>query len=215
VITAGDNAKFPPVSPHKPIFYDPKTSTAITYSRLRRDTLRLAHGIHRRFGIPRTTDVFGAGSLAGPVVLVHLPNCIAWPVLALGFLAAGWTVTGTNPGYTATELAHVVEQCEPRVIICNPGSGGERVVRAACTAANHKKLDIVFVESDNDIYGTPREALIKNSWTSLLSNQELQVSPLVNYILPGFEINAECFPAVCARSKPTGRIHYVDFWSVP
>jgi len=191
----GDCATFGPIPPHRPVFYDPNTSSAITYSRLRRDTLRLAQGIHQRYGVPQAADIFGKGSRAGLSVLLHLPNCMAGAVLVLGFLAAGWTVTAKNPGYTVMELVHIVKQCEPRIVICNPGSGGRISCAPPATVAGHGNVDI-FLDSNDDLYGTRGNVPRRNIWTSLLSELELQVSPLVLHIRSMFEKHADFFP-VC------------------
>ncbi|KAF8512165.1 hypothetical protein BU17DRAFT_96567 [Hysterangium stoloniferum] len=172
-----DNTTYPPITPRKQIFYDPTSSTAITYERLRRDTLRLAHGIRQRFGVPQTTDAFGSGSCAGPVVLVQLPNCLVWPVVALGFIAAGWTVTGISPANTALEIAHFIKLCEPRIFICQEDTGGENQIRSACKTVGHRNADFFFVDPIGEWYGQLSSQ--RNSWTSLLSNEEFSVPPLI------------------------------------
>ncbi|KAF8587945.1 acetyl-CoA synthetase-like protein [Ramaria rubella] len=148
---------FPPVAPHTRIYYDPDSGAALTYSRFRSITLCLAHGINTRFGEPKVTDTFGSGSRAGPVVLIHLANCLVWPVIALGFLAAGWTVTATNPGYTSSELVHVIN--------------------LTCKSIHHADVEFFLVDPSDDAYDSQR-VYGESSWTTLLSSKEFEVSSL-------------------------------------
>jgi long-chain acyl-CoA synthetase len=43
---------------------------------------------------------------AGDRVAVQLPNCLAYPVVAIGVLKAGCVLVNTNPMYTPREMAH-------------------------------------------------------------------------------------------------------------
>ncbi|KAF8523790.1 hypothetical protein BU17DRAFT_43688, partial [Hysterangium stoloniferum] len=162
--------KIPPIPPNRIILQDSSSPESIDYETLRRDSLRLANGIRGRFGKPLIANHFGSRSSAGPVVLIHLPNCVSWPVIALGFFAAGWTVTGSNPHSTVSELAHIIKLCEPRVIICRPAGDGADNIRKACIAAEHKKVDIFLAvpSSSSD-----------DRWTTLLSDHELEIEPFV------------------------------------
>ena len=46
------------------------------------------------------------GLSAGTRVAVQLPNCLAYPVVALGVFKAGCVLVNTNPLYTETEMVH-------------------------------------------------------------------------------------------------------------
>ena len=83
----------------------------------------------------------------------------------------------TNPAYTPTELAHIVALCEPQVVVCLPGAGGENNVRAACATSGILVSEILFVEPDEEAYGLRKKVEAgPQSWMTLLSNEELNVS---------------------------------------
>ena len=175
---------FPPIPPNRTIFHDPETSSVQTFSSLHGDTLRIAHGIHSKYGFPETTESFGNNSCSGPVVLLYLSNCVHWPLLAFGFLAAGWTVTAANPSNTSSELAHIISICHPKVIISQPGKAGEGVVMSACKAAKHHDVDVLLADPENERYdsGTTKWRTRLNrskSWISLLSDMALKVDQMV------------------------------------
>jgi acyl-CoA synthetase (AMP-forming)/AMP-acid ligase II len=48
------------------------------------------------------------------------PNLIEWPIVALGALAAGGVVSGANPGYSAADLAHQIQDSGARFIFTVP-----------------------------------------------------------------------------------------------
>lgn len=82
----------------------------------------------------------------------------------------------TNPAYTPTELAHIVALCEPQVVVCLPGAGGENNIRAACATSGILVSEILFVEPDEEAYGLRKKVEVgPKSWMTLLSNEELNV----------------------------------------
>ena len=46
------------------------------------------------------------GLVEGDRVVVQMPNCLAYPIVAFGILKAGLVLVNTNPLYTATEMIH-------------------------------------------------------------------------------------------------------------
>jgi long-chain acyl-CoA synthetase len=46
------------------------------------------------------------GLKAGDRVAVQMPNCLSYPIVAIGILKAGLVLVNTNPLYTATEMIH-------------------------------------------------------------------------------------------------------------
>jgi long-chain acyl-CoA synthetase len=53
----------------------------------------------------------------GDRIVVQLPNCIAYPVLAWGALRAGLVVVNVNPLYTENELSHMYQDSGAKAVI--------------------------------------------------------------------------------------------------
>lgn len=170
---------------------DPYAHLSLSFSRLRSESLRLAQGIHDTFGQPTYHTSFGSTSVSGPVVLIQLPNSAVLPVLISGFLAAGWAVSTANPANTATELAHFIELCQPRVVITQPGALGEKAVSEACRIAkcDDDGVEIFVVDVNSDWKDVPLmngNGVEKDGkkygrfWTVLLADKEFVVPPMVS-----------------------------------
>lgn len=78
----------------RPALVDANSGDTITYAELDEKIGRVAAGL------------VADGLEPGDVVALISPNCIDWPVAALGVMAAGGVVTPVNPLYTGDELAH-------------------------------------------------------------------------------------------------------------
>ncbi|GJJ12609.1 hypothetical protein Clacol_006852 [Clathrus columnatus] len=173
----GSSPPLPKIPDSRVFCVDPHAKVSLTFGRLRSESLRLAQGIHERFGKPEYHSNFGSGSSAGPVVLVQLPNSAAYPLILLGFIAAGWVVSTSNPANTSFELAHFIELCEPKVIITQPGDLGEKTVQEACRVAN-SDAEILLADVNQDWEQTlllSEKSNSERSWTSLLSDKEFNV----------------------------------------
>lgn len=57
------------------------------------------------------------GVQAGARVAVQMPNCLAYPVVALGVLKAGCVLVNTNPLYTASEMTHQFRDSGAEVLV--------------------------------------------------------------------------------------------------
>lgn len=70
------------------------TAAQISHGRLRQDVRKIAHSLRYRLDLhPTPTNTIRKGkSLLSPIVLLHLPNSIQFPVIELGIWAAGLTV---------------------------------------------------------------------------------------------------------------------------
>ncbi|KZT62306.1 acetyl-CoA synthetase-like protein [Calocera cornea HHB12733] len=120
------------------------------------------------------------GCVTGPLVLLHLPNCLPYFTLLLGALAAGCTVTLTNPVLTPTEIAHILQQTEPDIIFTQPGKAGEGVLHKAYellrqehapgrTSPNVFTVDVAHYPADLPGPRTNSNSNSNsNSWTALL-----------------------------------------------
>lgn len=75
-----------------------------------------------------------------PVVLIQLPNCLPFATIAFGTLAAGLTATLVSPALTSAEIAWVLQNARPRVII----------TANACLAA---MKDGLRAQEDRDFFG--------------------------------------------------------------
>ncbi|XP_057304021.1 uncharacterized protein LOC130641298 [Hydractinia symbiolongicarpus] len=56
------------------------------------------------------------GYKQGDCVAIHVPNCIEYPVTALGTVAKGITLTTANPTYTAEELSNQLRNSNARIL---------------------------------------------------------------------------------------------------
>lgn len=87
---------------HKPIFIDSVTGAQVSWQRTRSDALRVARGLRTMdflkpppFTKPSTKS--GGGTVLSPIVMVHLPNHIAYGPILFGVWAAGLTASTVNP----------------------------------------------------------------------------------------------------------------------
>lgn len=98
------------------------------------------------------------GFRPGDVLLMFAPNMPEWVIAALGALTAGGVLSGANPTYTASELAHQLRDVDARYVFtsvpCLP------IAREAAALAGCKHI-ILFGEAE-DTY----------SFASLLANDD-------------------------------------------
>ena len=57
------------------------------------------------------------GAEISPIVLIQLPNGLAFAPVLLGVFAAGLTATLVSPALTSTEISWILQNARPRVII--------------------------------------------------------------------------------------------------
>ncbi|HEV2146762.1 MAG TPA: AMP-binding protein [Longimicrobiaceae bacterium] len=73
--------------------------------------------------VDRHSDEFAAylrgklGLEAGDRVAVQMPNCLAYPIVALGIFKAGCVLVNTNPLYTPPEMIHQFSDAGARVLV--------------------------------------------------------------------------------------------------
>ncbi|BAH94104.1 4-coumarate--CoA ligase-like 3 [Oryza sativa Japonica Group] len=87
-------ARLPLADPGAPTLVDAATASAVSRADLRRLVASLAAGLRRRHGVRK-----------GSVVLLLLPNSVAFPVSFLAVLAAGAVATTMNPSSSPAEIA--------------------------------------------------------------------------------------------------------------
>lgn len=100
----------------------------------------------RQADVSTSSLTVNRGAVVSPIVLLHLPNCLPFAVLAFGVLASGMTVryfrarrkrrlwgdadcslrtavdqfTAANPVLTPSEIAHILSLSKPAVIVTTP-----------------------------------------------------------------------------------------------
>uniref|UniRef100_A0A0A9BRP6 4-coumarate--CoA ligase n=1 Tax=Arundo donax TaxID=35708 RepID=A0A0A9BRP6_ARUDO len=107
-------ARLPSARPHAPAFVDAATSQPLTRADLRRLVSSLSAGLRRRLHIR-----------AGDVVLLVLPNSLAFPVAFLAVLAAGGVATTMNPSSAPAEIAARVRDTSPALVLAAPEIAGK------------------------------------------------------------------------------------------
>ncbi|KAL6642614.1 hypothetical protein ACP70R_020795 [Stipagrostis hirtigluma subsp. patula] len=107
-------ARLPRARPGAAAFLDAATSEAVSRADLRRLVASLAAGLRG----PRL------GLRAGDVVLLVLPNSVAFPVAFLAGLAAGAVATTMNPSSAPAEIAARVRDTSPALVLAAPENAG-------------------------------------------------------------------------------------------
>nr|GMD20366.1 4-coumarate--CoA ligase-like 7 [Ipomoea batatas] len=95
--------------PDQPAIHDADTGRTLTFSQLKSQVSKVAHGLKHQLGV-RKNDV----------VLIFSPNSIDFPLCFLGAVAAGAIATTVNPMYTVPELSKQIKDCSPKLIVTVP-----------------------------------------------------------------------------------------------
>ncbi|KPM37236.1 hypothetical protein AK830_g9315 [Neonectria ditissima] len=168
--------RIPHIDDNAPIFVDHATDRALTFSRLRNDALALAGGLHALGldpedirSLPPTPSC--PRPEVSPVVLVQLPNCLPFATAVFGTLAAGLTVTLVSPGLTATELAWVVKNSQPHVIITAKSSleTVQQALKAQEDTAYVREAHVFTVDVARDPYPMGQADTAEADWRRLIS----------------------------------------------
>lgn len=102
------------------------TATASVYSDQPAFTVCMTNGMNGTLSyaqIDEMSDALAiylresAGLKTGDRVAVQMPNCLSYPVAAMGIFKAGCVLVNVNPLYTAEEMAKQFEDAEPSAII--------------------------------------------------------------------------------------------------
>src|SRR5271165_5412282 len=84
------------------------TERSVTYGELDRLIGRVAAGLA------------AIGLKPGDTLLMFAPNMPEWPIVALGAMAAGGVVSGANPAYNASDMAHQMREAKARFAFTIP-----------------------------------------------------------------------------------------------
>ncbi|KQJ97991.1 4-coumarate--CoA ligase-like 3 isoform X1 [Brachypodium distachyon] len=95
-------------APHSLLLRDAATGASLTRADLRRLVSSLAHGLRQTHRVR-----------AGAVVLLVLPNSIAFPIAFLAVLAAGAVATTMNPYSSSAEIADRVRETRPCLVLAS------------------------------------------------------------------------------------------------
>lgn len=86
------------------------------------------------------------GFRPGDVLLMLAPNAPEWPIAALGAMAAGGVVSGANPGYSATDLAHQLHEVGARFVFTTP----ELLVMVREAAGDPHAVQVILLGEADD-----------------------------------------------------------------
>lgn len=176
----------PKIPLQKPLLVDPVTGAQISWQRTRQDAFRLAAGLHALGLKPAAapTDTSSTAAILSPIVLIHLPNCLAFAPILFGIFASGLTATMANPALTPPELAWVLKHSEPKVVITTPD--GYSVLKKALAESDSFKVNrdrVFIVDPSHQDYGltdvgvavAKGKALAgTHDWKTLLARQPLK-----------------------------------------
>lgn len=130
-------------------------SLSLSYNQAKHLVQQLIAGFH------------AAGLSEGDRVCVHAYNSIYYPILCLAIVGCGGVSVGTNPAYTAHELAHSVKLARPRFVVTESEVLGS-LEKALQTNGLHNTTSIFLLDG---LSGSDVEASGKSqhtSWRTLL-----------------------------------------------
>ena len=113
--------------------------------------------------VDRLSDEFAAylrevaGLQAGDRVAVQMPNCLAYPVAAIGTWKAGCVLVNVNPLYTSDEMAHQFSDSGAKVLVILDMFAD----RLAKTLPRTPTVKHVVITSIAEFFPAPRALLIK------------------------------------------------------
>lgn len=194
--------RVPRVEDGRPLFVDEANGHILTKAQLRRDALSLASSLQSLHGL----DPHDLQSLppspnchrpeVAPVVLIQLPNCLPFPSLLLGTLAASLTATLVSPALASKEIGWILQTARPRVIItsttCLPAM--EAAIRSQKDRLFFDSVTVYTVDVAGETYPSPvpiaekqekekgrdknkdKDKETKNSWRRLLTASRHHVS---------------------------------------
>ncbi|KAK4224360.1 putative acyl-CoA synthetase /AMP-acid ligase II [Podospora fimiseda] len=174
----------PRIKSSQPIFVDDKTGRELTFGQIQKDALCIAAGllslnlnpsdIHK---LP-PTPACPQGPEIAPVVLIQLPNCLPFAPILLGTFAAGLTATLASPALTADEIAWILQNAKPKVIIT--AAACLDAMKAALAKQEDKEyfssVPVYTVDPATEVYPSSAPAGV-NSWRALLWSAPYRGTP--------------------------------------
>ncbi|ROW01299.1 hypothetical protein VMCG_05924 [Cytospora schulzeri] len=182
--------KLPPIEESKPIFVDNKTDRTLTLGQMRKDALKVASNL-RGLGLnpdhvhalPPTPTC--ARPEVAPVVVVQLPNCLAFAPVVLGVFASGLTASLVSPALTASELSWVLQNARPEVIVTAKSCLGamHEALKSQSDVEFFSKVPVFTVDVAYDMYPFPSSdaktstTAQEQDWSVLLAPPSTPVRP--------------------------------------
>lgn len=131
----------------------------LTFGKARDDALTVAANL-RALGLdPDQIQALPATAACArpelaPVVLIQLPNCLAFAPVLFGAFASGLTASLASPALTATELGWILQNARPRAIITAKACLGamREALGAQEDAAFFAKVPVFTVDVKDDAY---------------------------------------------------------------
>ncbi|KAK4102340.1 acetyl-CoA synthetase-like protein [Parathielavia hyrcaniae] len=173
------NHALPRIEPGRPIFVDNKTDRTLTFGQISEDALALASGLlglgldpNDTIKLPPTPSC-PAGPEIAPIVLIQLPNCLPFAPVFFGTLASGMTATLVSPALTSDEIAWILQNARPRVIItataCLPAM--KTALAKQPDTSYFSSIPVFTVDAAADTYPSaqPSPPPAPSDWRSLLS----------------------------------------------
>ncbi|KAK0725982.1 hypothetical protein B0H67DRAFT_482333, partial [Lasiosphaeris hirsuta] len=181
--------RVPRIEDSRPIFVDNATNRTLTYGRIAADSLRIASALQHLHGLSATdiiklppTPSCPAGPEVAPVVLLQLPNSLAFSPLLLGVFAANLTATLVSPALTAAEVGWILQNARPHVIITAKACLGamREAIAAQEDRAYFDAVPVLVLDAVADAYPAPwtPPPAGERSWRELLAEEPRGVRPV-------------------------------------
>ncbi|KAL1865319.1 hypothetical protein Daus18300_007209 [Diaporthe australafricana] len=183
--TVPASQKLARIQDSRPIFIDNKNDRTLTFGRVRDDALTVAANL-RALGLDPDqlhalppTPTCARPELA-PVVLIQLPNCLAFASVLFGTFASGLTASLASPALTATELGWILQNARPRAVVTAKACLGamREALKAQEDTAFFANVPVFTVDVANDSYlstttpaaAEPSSSLspLEQDWSALL-----------------------------------------------
>lgn len=144
----------------KPAMIDGLTGQTITYNSLFNSIKKVAAGLAAR------------GFAKGDVVTIYSPNCLEYPIAFHAIASLGGVISTANPSFTASELAHQLNDAGAKYLLTVPS-----LYERALEAASQSKVESIFV------FGNARGAI---PFSALLEDCDdlptVQINPKVDAV---------------------------------
>ncbi|KAK0726856.1 hypothetical protein B0T26DRAFT_737735 [Lasiosphaeria miniovina] len=193
-----------PIEDSRPIFVENKSDRTLTFGQTFKDARAVASGLLNLGLEPRDlhklppTPTCPQGPEIAQVVLIQLPNCLAFAPVILGTVAAGLTATLASPALTGDEIAWILQNSRPRVIVtaktCLPAM--RAALQKQQDQAFFKTVPIFAVDGADDPYPqalpkgpAPKSVIGEKDWRELLAAN------------PSPRLDAPIFPANTAATR--------------
>lgn len=120
------------------------------------------------------------------MVLVQLPNCLAFPTVVFGIFASGLTASLASPALTASELSWILENARPRAVVTAKASLGamREALQSQKDTAYFSQIPVFIVDVATEEYPfaaslsvSPLSTVQERDWKCLLAEPAFPVEP--------------------------------------